>query len=152
MSRHHSLCVLLPLLLLVPVALPAQEPGTGWSPPSREMPAMPRATEVTDAWVTSIARWFDGTREITGAPVSRLLAVGEGASGTGRVRFVRFTSGPLPVAAWSDRDGDGRCDLIVFFRGSVPAIELIDVDYDGLAEVLREYDASGTLLRETRLP
>lgn len=152
MPRHAPFPAVLLLALLFPAALPAQQTAAGWTPPSVDMPGMPRASEIDGAWMASVARWFDGSREITGAPVSRLRAVGEGASASGRVRFVRFTSGPLPVAAWSDRNGDGRCDLIVLYRGSAAAVELIDADYDGVADVLREYDASGGLLRETRLP
>jgi hypothetical protein len=151
MSRNAFVLAVSLLLFSLPGALSAQESRTGWSPPSRAMPEMPRASEVDSRFMASVARWFDGSSDVTGVPVSRLRAVGEGASATGRVRFVRFTSGPLPVAAWSDRNGDGRSDLIVLYRGSSVALELIDVDYDGIADVMRVYDAAGALLRETRL-
>ncbi|HEX6070682.1 MAG TPA: hypothetical protein VFZ18_12680, partial [Longimicrobiaceae bacterium] len=67
------------------------------------------------------------------------------------VQVVRFTSGPLPVVIWSDRNGDDRADIIEIFRSGGVIIQLIDADYDGRANVLRTYDSDGELVRQERL-
>ena len=55
------------------------------------------------------------------------------------------------MAVWSDRNGDGKSDMIEIYRGGAVVIQLIDADFDGRANVVREYDSSGSLSRETRL-
>jgi hypothetical protein len=152
MSRNAPLLAALLLALLLPGQLQAQQPVSAWSPPSRSMPEMPRGSQADAAWLVSVANWLESSAAVTGVPAASVRATGEGGSSGGPARFIRFTSGPLPVASWSDRNGDGRADLIVLFRGAAVAAELIDADYDGLADVLRLYDARGTLARETRLP
>ena len=71
--------------------------------------------------------------------------------GSARAKFIRFSAGPRPVAVWSDRNGDGKCDMLELFRSGAVVVQLVDPDYDGRANVLRLYDASGALARETRL-
>ena len=115
-----------------------------WSPPSRDMPQMPAAAELSGGWRGSLAAWFRGTDE----SVENIRAGGEG--GGARPRMVRFMGGSRPVAAWTDRNGDGRADLVEVYRGGAVAYQLIDADYDGSANVLRVYDASGALARENR--
>jgi hypothetical protein len=151
MSRNAFVCALLFLLPTLSTGAAAQD-VSGWSPASRSMPTMPRPVELGAGFMASAAAWMRGAEEVTGVPLGRLVPVGEGSSAGGRVGFVRFSDGRMPVAAWSDRNGDGRCDLVVLYRGSRVAAELIDVNYDGMADVVRTYDASGALLRETRLP
>lgn len=132
--RHHRLAVAalgLGLLLAVD-ATPAA--AQDWSPPSRQMPSMQQAS---DGSFTS--RWLipDPSR-----PELRSSA----SSG-----FVRFSAGPRPVAAWSDRNGDGRSDMLQLYRGTSMAYQLVDADYDGTADVLRIYDQNGQFQREERL-
>ena len=50
-----------------------------------------------------------------------------------------------------DFAGDGKSDMIELYRGGTVVIQVIDADYDGRANVVREYDSSGALSRETRL-
>ena len=114
-----------------------------WSPPSRQMPAMLSSDALGGSWRASAAGWF-----LPGTPVAEVRAAGQGG---GTPRFVRFTAGARPVAAWSDRNGDGRCDMLEIYRGGSVAYQLIDADYDGTANVLRVYDDSGSLQREQRL-
>jgi hypothetical protein len=128
--------------LIVPAALRAQ----GWSPPSRDMPAMPAVTELEGGWVSSQGAWF------AGSSVANVRGAASGAKG-GKALQVRFTNAgtPVPVAVWSDRNGDGKSDMIELYRGGSVVIQLIDADFDGRANVVREYDSSGSLARETRL-
>jgi hypothetical protein len=128
------------LALLAAGSAMAQE----WTPPSREMPAMPGSASLQGAWRGELAAWFRGADE----GLDRVRAVGEG--GGARPQLVRFMGGSRPVATWTDRNGDGRADLIEVFRGGAVAYQLIDADYDGHANVLRTYDASGALVREQR--
>jgi hypothetical protein len=131
--RHGRLAAAagaLSLLLASGSAAGAQD----WSPPSRQMPAM----QVSDGWQGPMAGWF-----LPGTSLSAVRAQAEGG-------FVRFTAGPRPVAAWSDRNGDGRSDMLQLFRGGGVAYQLVDADYDGRADVLRIYDESGNLQREQR--
>ncbi|CAN5454482.1 hypothetical protein BH24GEM3_BH24GEM3_16640 [soil metagenome] len=122
-----------------------------WSPPTREMPAMPLMADLQGDWLSPIAAWFGGVEQLSGVSTARLRAAGEARSGSDRAQFVRFTSGPVPVAAWSDRNGDGRLDMLELYRNGVMVIQVIDADYDGRANVMRVHDASGTLVREERL-
>jgi hypothetical protein len=119
------------LLLAVSAPAGAQQ----WSPPSRQMPTM----QVADGWQGALAGWF--------LPGTTLNAVNARADRS----YVRFSSGPRPVAAWSDRNGDGRSDLVELFRGGAVAYQLVDADYDGTADVLRIYDDSGQVQRTERL-
>jgi hypothetical protein len=114
-----------------------------WTPPSRQMPAMPSAASLQGEWRGSLAAWFGGADQA----LDGVRALGEGGSPP---RLVRFMGGSRPVASWTDRNGDGRADLIEVFRGGAVAYQLIDADYDGNANVLRVYDSTGALAREQR--
>jgi hypothetical protein len=129
--------------LAVPLVLHAQ----GWSPPSRDMPAMPAVAELQGGWVASQGAWFAGVGEVSG-----LRGSASGAR-AGKALQVRFTNSatPVPVAVWSDRNGDGKADMIEIYRRGAVAFQLIDADYDGTANVVREYDGNGGLAREVRL-
>lgn len=135
------------LLLSVVASVPlrAQE----WRPSTREMPLMPSGDELSGDWLSSRSAWFAGVESISGIAPSRLVPVGEGRGP--RTQVVRFNSGPVPVVVWQDRNGDGRADMVEIFRGGGVAVQVIDADYDGRANVLRRYDASGSLIREERL-
>lgn len=133
------------LLLVGVVSAEAQQ----WSPPTREMPAMPRMGEVSG--VAQGSAWFSGVGRVIGADPSSLRAVGEARRGSNETQVVRFNNGPIPAVVWQDRNGDGRADMIEIYRGATLAIQVIDADYDGTANVVRRYDASGTLEREDRL-
>ena len=145
MSR---LLLLVSLLLLAPMAASAQ---ADWRPPSARMPAMPTAAEIRGDWLGSRADWFRGLDGVAGVSASGLRASGEPRAGSDQVQIARFTSGPLPVVIWSDRNGDGRADIIEIFRSGGVIIQLIDADYDGSANVIRTYDADGELLRQDRM-
>lgn len=132
--RHDRLMVAagaLGLLLVSATAARAQD----WSPPSRQMPAM----QVGAGWQGSLASWF-----LPGTSLDAVRAQGEGG-------FIRFTAGPRPVAAWTDRNGDGRADMLQIFRGGAVAYQVVDADLDGSADVVRIYDQSGALASERRL-
>lgn len=129
------------LAVLAAVRLGAQQ---DWSPPSREMPQMPAASELSGGWRGPLAAWFRGTDD----GLAGIRAMGEG--GGARPRMVRFMGGARPVAEWKDRNGDGRADMVDVYRAGALAYQLIDADYDGSANVLRVYDASGALARENR--
>lgn len=134
------------LVVLAAVKLRAQQ---DWSPPSREMPEMPAASELGGGWRAGLAAWFRGTDEA----LDGIRAIGEELPrnlADARPRLVRFTGGSRPVAAWTDRNGDGRADLVEVYRRGAVAYQLVDADYDGRANVLRVYDASGALARENR--
>lgn len=120
------------LVLLAPIAPAAAQ---DWSPPSRQMPAM----QVAENWQGSMAGWF-----LPGTALNTVRAQAE-------ARFVRFSAGPRPVAAWTDRNGDGRSDMVQLYRSGAVVYQLIDADYDGNANVLRVLDESGQLVREERL-
>lgn len=122
-----------------------------WSPPTREMPTMPLMADLQGDWLSAVEPWFRGVDQLSGVSSARLRAVGEARSGSDRAQFIRFTSGPAPVAAWSDRNGDGRLDMLELYRNGVMVIQVIDADYDGRANVMRVHDASGALVREERL-
>ena len=132
-----------------PRASVAQVPD--WRPPSREMPAMPRAAELQGDWLGPRSAWFRGLEGVAGVPASQLRAAGEPRGSQGAVQIARFTSGPLPVVVWSDRNGDGRSDMIEIFRSGGMIIQVIDPDYDGSGDVMRIYDADGGLVRQDRL-
>jgi hypothetical protein len=143
MSRPLQLALLVVAVsLIAPLALSAQ----GWSPPSTEMPAMPVVSELEAGWVASQGAWLPG------ASAASVKGAASGAR-AGKALQVRFTNPgtPVPVAVWSDRNGDGKSDMIEIYRGGAVVIQLIDADYDGRANVVREYDSSGALARETRL-
>lgn len=122
-----------------------------WSPPTRDMPAMPLMADLQGDWLTPAAAWFGGVEQLSGVSTARLRAAGEARAGSDRAQFVRFTGGPVPVATWSDRNGDGRLDMLELYRNGVMVIQVIDADYDGTANVMRVHDASGALVREERL-
>jgi hypothetical protein len=137
------------LLLLLPAAAHAQ--GPSWRPPSSEMPAMPTAAEIRGDWLGSRADWFRGLDGVAGVSASSLRASGEPRGGSDQVQVARFTSGPLPVVIWSDRNGDGKADIIEIFRSGGVIVQVIDADYDGGANVIRTYDASGELISQERM-
>ena len=144
---RSRLVLALSFLILAPLALQAQ--GTDWAPPTREMPMMPRVSELEGDWLSSRAAWFRGVENVSGVAASGLRASGDGRGGANSpAQMVRFTNGPLPVVVWSDRNGDARCDMMEIFRSGGIIIQLIDADFDGAANVVRVYDTEGKLLRQ----
>lgn len=146
-------CRLLSLCLLLSATAPAaaRAQGTDWTPPSRDMPTMPRGSELQGDWLSPRAAWFRGVDGVAGVALSGLRASGEGRGGNAHAQMVRFTNGPVPVVVWSDRNGDTRCDMIEIFRSGGVIIQLIDADFDGAANVVRVYDSEGKLLRQNPL-
>lgn len=136
-------------LAALPAAARAQAPQ--WAPPTRQMPEMPRTSDLRGDWLSSRADWFNGVDGVSGVATAGLRASGEARPGSDRYQIVRFTQGPLPVVIWSDRNGDDRTDMMEIFKSGGVIIQLIDADYDGNANVMRVYDASGALLRQDRL-
>jgi hypothetical protein len=130
------------LVLAALVGAAPYRPGQEWSPPSRQMPQMPAASELGGGWRGSLGSWFNGLGSL-----AALRAEGDGGA---RPRFVRFTAEMRPVETWSDRNGDGRADLVEVYRNGALAYRLVDADYDGTANSLRAYDASGAVSREER--
>lgn len=145
MSR---LLFLVPLLLLTPSVARAQ---ANWRPPSSEMPQMPTAAEIRGDWLGPRAAWFRGLEGVAGVAASGLRASGEPRSGSDHVQIARFTSGPLPVVIWSDRNGDNRADMIEILRSGGVVVQVIDADYSGRANVIRTYDEDGELINQERM-
>ncbi|HEX8432936.1 MAG TPA: hypothetical protein VF625_16740 [Longimicrobium sp.] len=139
MNRKHIFAALAGVAVLALIARPAR--AQDWRPPTRQMPSMPASAEVGGGWAAGQSAWF-----LPGASDVRAAAEGGGA----RARFVRFTGGMRPVAAWTDRNGDGRADMVELFRSGAVAVQLLDPDYDGTADVMRVYDGA-RLVREERL-
>ena len=148
MTRRFLLPSFSLLLLLMAVAAAARAQGPSWKPPSREMPMMPRQAELRGDWLGPRSAWFQGVEAISGAAPGSLRATGEPRPGSPYVQMARFTSGPLPVVVWSDRNGDGRADIVEIYKSGGVVIQLIDADFDGSANVMRVYDAGGKLLRQ----
>jgi hypothetical protein len=146
MSHRLLPAVLLLLALAAPAAARAQ--GPQWKPPTREMPMMLRPSDLRGDWLTPRKAWFQGVEGISGAAPTSLRATGEAKSGGGYLQMVRFTSGPLPVVVWSDRNGDGRADIVEIYKSGGVIIQVIDADFDGDANVMRVYDSGGKLLRQ----
>lgn len=146
---HRSFLVALLALGLAAPAARAQAPS--WRPPAREMPQMPRISELRGDWMGPRAAWFQSTDGVTGVAPASLRAAGEARSGSDVAQIARFGSGPVPAIVWSDRNGDGRADMIELFHSGGVIVQLIDADYDGGANVMRVYDARGKLLREDRM-
>jgi hypothetical protein len=138
------------LLLLFALAAPAaaRAQGPQWKPPTREMPMMLSQSDLHGDWLSSRKAWFQGVEGISGAAPASLRATGEAKSGSKYLQMVRFTSGPLPVVVWSDRNGDGRADIVEIYKSGGVIIQVIDADFDGSANVVRVYDAGGKLLRQ----
>ncbi|HET6230451.1 MAG TPA: hypothetical protein VFE05_10320 [Longimicrobiaceae bacterium] len=129
----------------------AQTPAAEWTPPTNEMPAMPSMADLQGNWQSTFAQWFRGVDAVSGVSLAQVQATGETTRGGARARFVRFMAGPRQVAVWTDRNGDGRADMIELFRSGAVVVQLVDPTFGGHAHVLRLYDASGALARETRL-
>jgi hypothetical protein len=138
------------LLLFLGLAAPAaaRAQGPQWKPPTREMPMMPRKSDLRGDWLSSRKAWFQGVETISGAAPTSLRATGEARPGSDYLQMVRFTSGPLPVVVWSDRNGDNRADIVEIYKSGGVIIQVIDADFDGSANVMRVYDAGGKLLRQ----
>lgn len=129
----------------------AEAQATDWTPPSSQMPSMPEVAALEGNWQAALGSWFRGVEGVAGVAPGALRARAEAASGSSRASLVRFTSGMRPVVVWSDRNGDGRCDMLEIYRSGTVAVQMLDPDYDGSANVVRHYDASGGLAKETRL-
>lgn len=138
------------LLMSIPPGLAQQPDIPDWSPPSAQMPAMPTVDDLRGDWRAALADWFGGVDRVAGISTGNLQAEGEGAGMGGEYEFVRFSSGHLPVMAWSDRSGNGRADLVEIFRNGRVVIQVIDAGYDGRADTVRYYDAGGELIDERR--
>ena len=145
--HRFVLIIGLVLPLLTAGAAGAQE----WSPPSRQMPDMPRVAELRADWLAPRAAWFQDVEQLSGVAPARLRADGEPRSGQGLLHIARFLSGAIPVVIWVDLNADGRADTVEILRSGTVVVQLIDADRDGRANVLRIYDAAGTLLREERM-
>src|SRR5690606_7193267 len=102
-------------------------------------------------WLGSHSEWFRGLDGIAGVSASSLRASGEPRGGSEHVQIARFTSGPLPVVVWSDRNGDDRADMVEIYRSGGVIIQVIDADYDGNANVIRRYGPGGDLLSQERM-
>ena len=115
-----------------------------WSPPSRQMPAMPLHSELNGGWRTDCAPWFAGL----GEDLSEVRLTIEG--GRGQPSLARFANGPRTVETWSDRNGDGRADMIeIDDANGARSLMLIDSDFDGRADLLRRY-SGGAVQQEQR--
>ena len=115
-----------------------------WSPPSRQMPAMPLQSEVNGGWRTDDAPWFAGL----GQDLDEIRLTVEG--GRGRPGLARFANGLHTVETWSDRNGDGRADMIeIDDADGERSLMFVDTDFDGTADVLRRY-SQGEVRQEER--
>ena len=108
-------------------------------------------SEPQESWVSFAGAWLRGAERVTGAGAASLRANGTARGGAKNAQVVRFSRGAVPAVVWTDRNGDERADMIELYRSGTLVIQLIDVDYNGKANVMRVYDASGTLVREERL-
>jgi hypothetical protein len=115
------------------------------------MPMMPRQADLRGDWLTPRKAWFQGVDGVSGAATTSLRATGEARPGSDYLQMVRFTSGPLPVVVWSDRNGDGRADIVEIYKSGGVIIQVVDADFDGSANVMRVYDSGGKLLRQEGL-
>jgi hypothetical protein len=129
----------------------AQAPAAEWSPPGRDMPAMPTIAELQGSWQGAAGGWFRGVEGVSGIPVAQVRATGETTPGSARAKFIRFSAGPRTVAVWTDRNDDGKADMVELYRGGAVVVQVVDADYNGAADVVRLYDAAGKLARENRL-
>jgi hypothetical protein len=137
------------IVFLTPAVLQAQVPD--WRPPSTEMPMMPTVAELQGDWHGPRAAWFRGVETLSGSAVADLRAIARATGPDGRAQVAVFSSGPVPVVIWSDRNGDGRSDMIEIFRSGGVIIQVVDASFDGRANVMRVYDSEGRLLRQTAL-
>lgn len=131
----------------VPCVAPPRAAAQDWQPPSRSMPAMPRAADLAGSWRSATGAWGGSLQRMSGVPLAEIRAAAEATDRKDPPTFVRFTGAARPVAAWSDRNGDGTADLVELFRGGAKAAEVIDADFDGRADAVRHFDRSGKLLR-----
>jgi hypothetical protein len=129
----------------------AQVPAAEWSPPGRDMPAMPTIAELQGNWQGAVGGWFRGVEQVSGIAAGDVRATGETTPGSARAKFIRFSAGPRTVAVWTDRNGDGRADMVELFRSGASVVQVVDADYNGTADVVRLYDAAGRLAKENRL-
>jgi hypothetical protein len=129
----------------------AQTPAAEWSPPGREMPAMPTIAELQGNWQGAVGAWFRGVDQVSGIAAAEVRATGETTPGSARAKFIRFSAGPRTVAVWTDRNGDGRADMLELYRNGAVVVQVVDADYSGTADVVRLYDGGGKLAREERL-
>lgn len=134
----------LAVLALTAIPSGARAQGADWTPPTSKMPQMPAPAELGGGWRSSLGAWFRGVEATSGVKLGEVRAEGDAQS-------VYFSGEALPVAVWSDRNGDGRADLVEIYRRGAPLAQVIDADYDGTANVIRRYDASGTLIREEKV-
>lgn len=142
--RHPALPLLVTVCALGAALQLRAQPAQlqSWRPPS-QMPSMPSAAELRDGWQASGA-WQQGAVQVSGVAAG-VRVLGEVPPGRERANFVRFLSGHVPVATWSDRNGDGRADLVEIFRDGAKVIQAVDADYDGACNLYRVRDASGAL-------
>ncbi|MBA4159053.1 MAG: hypothetical protein H0X65_16480 [Gemmatimonadetes bacterium] len=151
MRRSTLLFLALTLAIsAIPTGVSAQDTPR-WSPPTTQMPVMPTMADLQGDLTASAGAWLRAAEPVTGAAPAALRAAGTPKAGSTHTQILRFTRGPVPAMVWTDRNGDARADLIEIYRGGTVLIQLIDADYNGQANVMRVYDASGTLIREERL-
>src|SRR5689334_23179536 len=84
----------------------ARAQGSDWAPPTRDMPTMPRVSELGGDWLGPRAAWFRGVDGVSGVATSALRGSGEPRTGNGYAQIARFSNGPVPVVVWTDRNGD----------------------------------------------
>lgn len=150
--RRLALTLSTVLLAGLAAATPLRaQAGPDWRPANPEMPAMPTMAELQAGWQSSLAPWFGGLERAAGVGVQGLRATGTARGGAARAQVARLMNGPIPVVVMTDRNGDDRADLVEIFRDGSLVIQVIDADYNGRANVMRVYDAAGTLLREDKL-
>lgn len=148
---RHCAAALAAASVLVLGARRVEAQAADWAPPSRQMPAMPQMSALEGDWQAALESWFRGVEGVSGVAPGQLRPRAETTAGSAQAKLVRFTAGMRPVVVWSDRNGDGRCDMLEIYRSGTVAVQMLDPDYDGLANVVRLYDASGALAKETRL-
>ena len=139
------------VLCVALVAVATHGNAQDWTPPTRQMPMMPRMAEIPSGWQAGAGPWAASAQGLSGVSVAQMRAVGDAAAQGDRAGFVRFTGEARPVATWTDRNGDGRADMVELFRNGVLAVQVIDADYSGTINAVRHFDGSGKPTRTDTL-